>query len=166
MGGYPRAISRVRVVVDYANFQLCYRISLQKLKHSQNCFGLLIRGPNRLLSAKVLGLQLWRLLVCAINNYTNTVSVYSMTTLTPCMHSQQLCWRVVNDYVSKCLWSQRLPRHSIFEQYKEITFSIVFLILKSKISIQIILPCVSIVNDFTTRCWCTVVYDLADTESA
>ena len=123
MGGYPRAISRVRVVVDYANFQLCYRISWQKLKHSQNCFGLLIRGPNRLLSAKVLGLQLWRLLVCAINNYTNTVSVYSMTTLTPCMHSQQLCWRVVNDYVSKCLWSQRLPRHSIFEQYKKITFS-------------------------------------------
>ena len=71
--------------------------------------------------------------VHVVNNYADTMSSWSTTTLAWCQRSQQLCGRqnsqqlhghcisIVNNYPDTCQRSQRLPRHwvSIFNNYAD-----------------------------------------------
>ena len=81
-----------------------------------------------------------------------SVSAQSLTTLTPCPHSQRLnrhCGHVVNNYFSTCQHSQWLRRHAIFENINyHLCYFFVSFFTFSKVKN---FPCFCVVIDYADK---------------
>ena len=82
-----------------------------------------------------------------------SVSAQSLTTLTPCPHSQRLnrhCGHVVNNYFSTCQHSQWLRRRAIFENFN-LHLCYFFLFLFFYFSKVKNFPCFCVVIDYADK---------------